>query len=565
MRRVPVMEAGRSTVTTGGGDVCGVIGAGRVVAGDVAWQMGDMIFSPGKKGSRPVFDWGGKSGYRLASAYELKMMTVDKDSMEIISEEAIERPVENAQLLAHTYNENVEYLIWFVDSRCIIQKDGETIADFASAFYSVPNEIDAYVDDNDDLIWGAAGEGAGIVTMADYKNGSVTKTASYSEEAIEAEYAERIRQRAAAVQYSAWAGSSSQITNTWAFCSTIPRNFEIYRMDYAGLNVSQKPYLLTGDASVASGAIFDLFNADALIPVYSYGTVFVQVHNAAYGVSYNDPLNFSDQSYDSGGQAVQVANVTIFRFSDGALIAETQQQSEGTEETVLTRQWFSQRVSEAYDATPTEITGYVVTNANVPITNSSFCLDFTGIAGQIVTGIMQKHRFDVTGKAGENNGVVRSGIVTGVVSAPGRVVYSVAFDSSWPEIPEPGNFFGIEMYFGVQTEVRTEGDLHLTTIIPSFEYNNGAAITTDLGNGYATRRVQTVGNVYGWVSLAGELLYNGQKIHDAQEQNFLDGAWKTEDGKAVGVAGYEIIKADGAEVKLIEPQYNPNVATRRFV
>lgn len=113
------------------------------------------------------------TGYKLATT-ALKMLYFNTD-FELQRQEDIAPPVEGATLKIHCYNDTAEFFVWFIDGRCIIEKDGDTIADFTSEFPSVPAEADAYISGGD-LIWVASTSDV----IADYVNGTFTGATSFA-------------------------------------------------------------------------------------------------------------------------------------------------------------------------------------------------------------------------------------------------------------------------------------------------------------------------------------------------------------------------------------------------
>ncbi len=495
-------------------------------------------------------------GYKFASGTTMYYTDLD---LNLLREEQIPVPVDGAQLLAHTYNERAEYLIWFVDARCIIQRDGETIADFISEFYYAPDEIDAYVDDNDDLIWGAAGEGAGIVTMAVYKNGSVTKTASYSEEQVESNFAERQTARMQARPFTATiAPSTTEVTTEPAFTFT-GLSGVVYDVQHDSFRLYSNPLWSTG--SIGSTILFDLFSADAFACVSAEATGYI--YQRVSGTERNSSGVDVATSRETVQAVGQLRATTVFRSSTGEIISEWQQLDSGA--WVDHYATYHDRVLVDFADNPTDINMFTVT-FNWQNTASVFKVQAPSLGATykyIEHGFMNVP-FSVRGGDGANKDAERTGVVTGFGVAAGTPILTLTFSQPWDYLPADGDVFIAEFRLGTLTVERGYADIDAAITPDNYQNDSGKTIITNRGNGYSTIKDPKIENVFGWVSFSGAMFYNGQKIHDAQYYSLLDGAWMTEDGKAVGVAGYEIIKAEGATVTLIEPQFNPSVATKRF-
>lgn len=134
-----------------------------VAVGDMVTVVGNLIIGWVRRAARrPVAEVPPKY-YRFASAEELKMYNLDYNFADMGTED-IPRPTEDTQeeaaLLLHCYNEYAEYLVWFIGSRCLIQRDSVTVADFISVFPSDETRwhlgCDGYIDDDQNLVWAGA-------------------------------------------------------------------------------------------------------------------------------------------------------------------------------------------------------------------------------------------------------------------------------------------------------------------------------------------------------------------------------------------------------------------------
>ena len=271
----------------------------------------------------------GSAGYRFANATELKMYTVSEDFQTVIKSEDIAPPEENAHLLLHAYNGSTEYLVWFVGIRCIIQKNGSIVAEFDGVFADVPTKSDAYIDDDGNLVWGGAGQYGDIVTVAKYQNGTLQSQRSYSEETIEAAFELAMRQKLADVSYSATVTPGvPEIRVEVRYADEPAQDGVVYQSNYDGVGISGESYSFDTYASIGANKIFDFVNCDSLQSIESFGSVYIQAHVAAWSAENGD------ESYYSGGLVTHLRNVAVRRISDGAIIAELQEQQEPFVETV---------------------------------------------------------------------------------------------------------------------------------------------------------------------------------------------------------------------------------------
>jgi hypothetical protein len=158
-----------------------IVGNNRIVPGQVYAMIDGHLISRIAQQRKIITTYPAGTGpviitgkYRFADAVNLKMYYVTKDLQTIALVKDIVRPVESAELLLHCYNASAEYLVWFVGARCIIQKDGETIADFTSVFADTPDRSDAYIDNNEKLQWVAATKYP--IVLATYDNGALVNS-----------------------------------------------------------------------------------------------------------------------------------------------------------------------------------------------------------------------------------------------------------------------------------------------------------------------------------------------------------------------------------------------------
>lgn len=571
MRREIVRSVSGGRILTGSGL--------RVVAGNTDFGVGSQVFifdgvalGQRRTQGRPrVFELPAAQPapvlplfYHFADASALKMYYVDADFAEVVRVDDITPPAIGAVLALHCYNEATEYLVWFVDSRCIIEQNGETVADFTSVFAEAPEKCDAYIDGYGNLIWAGA-QDVTEVTMAVYENGTVTKNATYSDATIEEEYLERILERAVAVTFTATATPYDQVTDIYETFSTIPRNMVVYRANYQECVISTAGWGISGDATVYGGHVFDLFNADVIIPVYSWATPFITAKIVAEGVSQLDPLTISDQTYEAGGINPIIDNTTLARKNNGVIIAEMQTGEDGTLEMTLSNQRYSTLATEQYEAEPEIFYGTAFAVTNYPVADSGFWLSIPSISsGWSITDVAVQYPFVVIGDSGENSGVTREALMRFANIGSVAEVY-LLFSSPWPHTPVAGDVFHFSMYRGAITIENTECDLHIAASYPEIDYDSGISVETSLGNGYSIAQRPKIETVLGWVSTTGQLNYGGTKIYSAHMYSALSGAWKTAPQEAVGVANGEIIIASEATVQTIDSPFSPkSIVTKRF-
>ncbi|MHC1760516.1 MAG: hypothetical protein AB9917_13610 [Negativicutes bacterium] len=555
------------------------VGNSRVCVGDILWSNGDYVMSPGEPASRAPLVWA-DAPMHFADSSTLKMLYVDEKFKKVTKSTAIKLPgqegsnlPDNTAVLLHCYNARVEYFVWLHNPselywKCLIRKNGKVLTDFSTDFaaFSFPSMCDAYIDASGDLIWGASEWVNDYVSIATYKNAEKTKTFILDETATEAAFGERLRQRVLGVEFSVSRDVFEPEITSQSIISTIRRDGLVYQADFAGCAISDS----YGSAYLSNPPVQDLFNADALISVASWGSVMLSAQITAMGMSGEDGLTMVDQSYIWQILNASLANTTIFRASNNEVIAELQQPDAEFENTVSGVP-SSITVTETYSDTPEAVNCYVT--ADSPHNATEFTVSISAfMSAAPALDIMRSNSFSVEGHNGGNVGVFKNATM-GVVSS-NEYKYHLYFAESWPEAPSVGDLFTFQAYPGTQSIARTESAVTVTATLPIIDSPvSNSSIVTDIGNGYSIAKKPKIESVQGWVSASGELRHDGDTIYT--DRLPLDGAWKTSAGAAVGLVNNAeggkvlLVKKQAAEtvptVVEIVPPFNPSlIVTKRF-
>ena len=498
--------------------------------------------------------------YRFADAQELKMRRVDEYFVEIGAED-IPRPAEDtgsaAVLVLHCYNESTEYLVWFIESRCIIQKDGATVADFESVFppdeYVYFDEADGYINDSGDLIWGVYknytpdGAGHSVVKLFVYENGTVTSSLEFAPYDYEAALETRTLARAAAVNFS-WSIVSTEdevVEISEVYQGTAYTGY-LYQASFDGCSIDESSidaYCSTGGSMAA-----DVLGGDMYVPEYGFGSVFIVADVDAQILKFGG--TWVDDSFTLGVETLQTVNTTVFRQSDRGVFAEKQEDLNTDSE---------HRVAlslSAYIEAGGAVSSAGSVTADAPISASGFGLYFGQGCGEV-----GGYQATLTGKSGANIGVTRSGSISWV--SKGYAYYE--FSTNWPHSPAAGDQFEGTFYVSTYTWREQYGTLRLTA---SFASNpkEPEPIMTSVGNNYSLAKILKIESAYGFVSQRGELHYEGNKIYESPPNYILNGAWLTAPGKAIGLTTTALVVASEGDIEEPSPPLDPSsIVTKRFI
>ena len=521
--------------------------------GSAVTVMGDMVIGWRRRagyvpGAPP------QETYRLASS-DLTMYIVNS-AFEIIRTETIIPPVDGAQLLAHTYNERAEYLIWFVDSRCIIQKDGETIADFVSVFAEKPFESDGYVDDDGRLIWGASIIDYDTVFIASYNNNVLAGQKTILRTEVEAAYRARMEQIANTATVSTTVTPGQTYTEVFPFVSIDVFPSVLHHAEYIGVTL-ESDYIR---ASKGQCEVVDYFNSGGLSSASSYATIYANVNMYQYWQ--NNDGSYTDHSYSSILVASHLRNAVIYDIANGAVVEEMQVHEDASyasdSETLYSHiEVDSIGAPEPTTAVVISVQGHANTESGFAVGPQDFESQYFLFYGTTDVPVT------VTALTGENAGQSRTGWITSVFThqSPVQPVW-FDFATAWDNVPVDGDTYTFNIRRGFITDTYTMGSIAATVYVPEIQNITEPKIVAPIGNEYAIQKGLKMENVYGWVSPSRWLLYGGQECVELNPYS-NSGAWYTAPASLTGLADGQAIKADGANVSTSETQLY-SILTKRF-
>lgn len=497
--------------------------------------------------------------YRFADSVALKMYYVDTEFTAVVREEDIAPPVTDAVLLLHCYNEDTEYMVWFIESRCVIQQDGETVADFTSVFPAAPNESDAYIDEDGVLVWGASVKNmddypARPTTMAVYATGELTKSKTYNDTDTEQTYTDRILARLQAVDYTVDVTQFDPVVTTSPILTISAVTGVSYEAQYDGAVLECSP-----SASIASGILFDSLHADALIPIYSHGSATIKMHVTATDAS-------GDVSYSTDVLRADLLNTVIFKASDGSVVAESQAQDGSTEATVDPATYSATTYDEYADGF-TPAVGTVLEDSTAPTATRFYLVFGSDINERLLTdggAGLGYDNFTVTCTSGANLGDSRVGRAGTRAVDNGTVYVQLRFNVGWTNVPAVGDTYSFGVRTGTRTKTETECSAYITASFPAVNTDTEPAVTTDIGNNYAVKNAPKIGSASGYVYPVSSIELDGTKIYDGPDHSALAGAWRTDSGEMAGVTGTKIITAESATATDTENAILQSIVTKRF-
>ena len=490
-------------------------------------------------------------GYKFASGTTMYYTDLE---LNLLREEQIPVPVDGTQLLAHTYNERAEYLIWFVDSRCIIQKDGETIADFVSVFAEKPFESDGYVDDDGRLIWGASIIDYDTVFIASYDNNVLAGQKTILRTEVEAAYRARMEQIANTATVSTTVTPGQTYTEVFPFVSIDVFPSVLHHAEYIGVTL-ESDYI---SASKGQGEVVDYFNSGGLSSASSYATIYANVNMYQYGQ--NKDGSYTDHSYSSILVASHLRNAVIYDIANGAVVEEMQVHEDASYASDSETLYSHVEVDSIGEPEPT--TAVVISEQSRGNTVSGFALRSPDFQSQYFSyhGTINVP-VTVTALTGENAGQSRTGWITSVFAPPVQPVW-FDFATAWDNVPVDGDTYTFNIRRGFITDTYTMGSIAATVYVTEIQNITEPKIVAPIGNEYAIQKGLKMENVYGWVSPSRWLLYGGQECVELNPYS-NSGAWYTAPASLTGLADGQAIKADGASVSTSETQLY-SILTKRF-
>lgn len=542
--------------------------------GDAVTVIGSLVVGWRRRASAslPAVD---DQYYRFADAGALKMYYLDTGFSAIVQTDGIAQPVDettqetiDATLVLHCYNADAEYLVWFAEPesgdyyRCIIQKDGETIADFMSVFTDIPSSgfTDAYIDGSGHLVWVAAylDSGSYIATMAKYANGNLVESKTYDAAAAEAALIKEIDDRydpaAAAVT-----GTVSNIQRTQTTTAMIARA-DIAIGKYVeetdlGMKVTK-----SGTFASASGnnGIFDLWALDWIVPVSGNGTWIAKytIHHDQWN---NDGSLFA--SYDSSPASawLEVGAAGNYSFSraafDSLLLAPDNPTivDENTEILYLSNYTVEKTSSENLSSS--------VSNA---ISATSFKFDWTGASRAFWNGPTGCVLTFTSGpNAGQSKTISSHSVNLGV--------FTVNFGSAWGTAPAAGDTFTLAVAYIDFYSDESLADITLTASCPAADQGDASTATTDFGNGFSAvvAMAKVSGDaIYGSFGYpTQDIQYDGASAYptSARPQSYFPfGAWGPGCGLLINFDN-KVLVGSGSGASVSEFNLFNGTVTKRFV
>jgi hypothetical protein len=508
--------------------------------------------------------------YHFADSSALKMYYVDTAFSEIINTKEIVPPDTSAILLLHCYNANTEYLVWTwpvstVDEfcRCLIQKNNETLTDFTSVFHSVPQNsyCDAYIDADDNLIWVAAADyyddsDVETIIMASYQNGDVTTSKTYTFAGVQAAMNTKLNDllTAAATAVSVVFSNSNTTTTTQsAFLrkDVLDGPIIVYENKYEGTSFT----INNNSTFDGSGYVPDLSSMDAIL-----GALYVGQSNVQAGFS-NNTIDYLTGVLTVGGNNVIVITPLVFlsQFykASGSVVAEILLPSSWSLSTSETQQVTAETIV-LEKTTEGDLSGSVL-SAN---SNSNFVV---GFSVSVDNSVFDVDTCVITFTSGKNEG--QTAIITRCYKTDMNQ-YITVINSSLPNIPVAGDFFSIDVYFGIATTTTTKSDITMSVNIESFQTGTTGETVNDLGDGYTEVTTTATINEYGTIDpITPTIQYSGSTIFTGSQGDYLtNGAWMTQSGTLVGLYEGKLIQASGETESANTINISlGNVVTKRFV
>jgi hypothetical protein len=515
------------------------------------------------------------SGYHFADS-GLNMIYVNAAFNAIIKTTTITPPNSSANLLLHCYNKNAEYLVWMIASTtsngfcdCIIQKDGNTIADFTSAFTSVPSLTDAYIDANNNLIWVAMEStylnGVQTLIMVKYTNGTLTASESYTFAAMLAAMQDRlisILSEAAAAVVVIFANENTTVTTQLYACLPDTIYGMLHESEYIGVT-SSSAGLYSNESNYISG----IWALDAILGGTAGGSLMLQ---AQISNTYLDTTTGEIKNIGSSPIASLFPGASLewFYKASGTLVAEKlTPNSNPLSATVL------QAVTSVQ--APIEKTSDGIVSGSVTAVNSASSLSIstslpantewlfsnpTDMTGFVVT-------FTACNRASIANLGQSRTLSGGYDQYLNGTPFTVTFSSAWDAVPVVGDTFTIAVAFATATTTIIEKDITMTVGLETFQSGTSGEFDNDIGSGYTiVHSTPTLTDDGSFGPVIPSLKYGGATIFTGSQGDYLtNGAWMTDSGKLVGLYEDKVIKStNGIATSNTNNLFSATV-TKRFV
>jgi hypothetical protein len=519
--------------------------------------------------------------YHFADSSALKMYYVDKSFLAIVRMADITPPDSSAKLILHCYNEDHEYLVWMWEPastgakcRCLIQKDGATLADFTSVFPVMPGQnvfpavsrySDAYIDDDGNLLW-VAGCAAYIdsvdtFVLAKYSNGDLNASKMYTPtNCIELAKTHMENQITATLNATVLTMVNEESTTSTVTGAKARGGYygEVYELEYTGSGILDN-YKSSG-ASYYSEYVFDLWGLD----------VYIKINGSAAG-AYGYILDITSRDSWTGSAETSQIKIPCPVISENAnLVYSAKNESLVAEYTALGNSsdtWAQTGTNPKSIVVTTEYTEDGIIQGTVTGTPTTISFD---VLLYIPSGVNFTDATHCTVKitSGANQGESR--VVRGC-NVTNSVITGINFSTAWDYIPESGTTFNIEVAIGTGTTVEQITQYTGTCTQLPVITNNASPSAVDLGNDYSAQTGiseinATTQNVYP----VPRIKYSGDTIYELNQSgntNYAtDGAWLSASKKLTGLLPGDIavLKADGSAVTTSDFSLFSNIVTKRF-
>lgn len=512
--------------------------------------------------------------YRFADAGALKMYYLDTGFSAIVQTDDIARPVDettqetiDATLVLHCYNADAEYLVWFAEPesgdyyRCIIQKDGETIADFMSVFTDIPSSgfTDAYIDSSGNLIWVAATDNGSGITIAQYSNGALSDSKTYTSAGLIEKITTDLNSRLSTAANAATIQWDNEVTTTAdpEVLAVAPGAISCVQYER-----SAGELIITESSSSGSGGTYllGLWERDVIYHVSN--TSYFATASLQHNEITRDIHTLAETESTSTSESITPGAELYQRYlaSTKGVIAEVFEPISGTllKSATGVQKYY---VVSGTAGNSTTVNGVVTSDSSnsttkfhCSLTNSDGATGVSDIVGAIVI-------FTSGQNSGQSRTITEAGYWTG------NGVFT--FSSAWDYAPAVGDNFTIaaQLYTIVTSE--TVADLTISASLGASSSDSRTVFTMSLDNGYALEhgqnQITSDSNKY-YVVVIPALKYDGEVISNGSEGHYMtDGAWCTGTEQLVGIYESKLIQADESTVTAADFSLFNGTVTKRFV
>lgn len=572
MTRVPIISAGSDSVEAGNGVTREVIGRGRAAAGDVAWAMGDFVFYPGQPASRPPIMWAKGVKPHFANAGALKMYWLDNELSQIEKTVDIPLPTDRttkspitATLALHCYNADAEYLVWFAEPesgdyyRCIVQRDGETVADFTSVFANIPSSgmTDAYID-GADLVWVAATADDNSIVMVRYINGVLDESKTYDPQDAANALGNEIDSRYEPAANAATV-TVANTTRTQTSTPVITRRDMVFgtkvQETIIGLVVHNSGTFTSADTY---RSLIDLWGLDFKMQTSGSGDWHAEykVHHDQWDASGNLFASYDFYIASAWLEVEAAGNYSMAEnaFESLVIVPDSEVVIDENTDTYITQQ---NSIAKDSDETLT----YSVSGA---ISATAFQFRHDGTSREFLSAPAGcKLTFTSGPNAGQSK-IIKNHQGSG--SADRLYTYTVTFDSAWGTAPAAGDTFELEVSYATSDWDIVMGDVSLTATCPSADSGGVSTVTTECGNGFLAVQTLPKAITETWQFPSQDIKYDGAVVYssDARPQDYFPfGAWGPDCGLLINYDD-KLLADDGSGVSVTTFSLFNGTVTKRF-